>query len=739
MPTTPSRRTFLQVAAVGTAVAALPVGVRELANPPAAEAAETPGTDRVVTSVCEMCTVRCPILVRVRDGKVVRIEGNPKEKSTQGAICARGNAGISLLEDPDRVRTPLIRVGKRGEGKFRKATWEEAYRYIGDRLNVIRGSYGPQALGVGRRPSAGDAFLLTFAKAFGTPNIFSHESSCPLGRNVAMEVTLGTSGVAIDYSKVDYLVSFGRNHMETLAVPQAQGIVAGLARGARLVYLDPRRSPTSTAATTWLQPQPGTDLAFALAMLQVMIAENLYDQGFVKRYTVGFEQLAEAVLTYTPEWAATKTGIPAGTIRQVARDFGTARPRAVADFGWFTSTYLNDFQLRRAILALNALAGNLEVPGGMFLVKGLKGYGTELGDWKKPAFPAVKAERVDGAGVAGRFPLVPVKDGLCQALPESVLTGKPYPLKAYIAHRFDPLAAIPDQPRTIEALKKLDLLVSVDVYMSDTGAYADVILPECTYLERTDPVMEASGLAPKIRYRQQAVPPQGEARPSWRIYKELAEATGLGEYFAYRDIDEIVTAQLAPFGLTAARLAESGQWTPPTAKPTYLRKIDPTAPVKLKTASGKIELYSAELATMGFEPALRYTAPPEPPKGTFRMIQGKCAVHTNSATQNIPVLHELRPTNELWIHPVPAGRLGIKDGDSVIVRTAGREQRGLAKVTGDILEGTVFTYHGWGRTSPGLTRVKGKGIGFNALMPVITDPLSGSLVMRETFVEVLKS
>ncbi|HEY8822972.1 MAG TPA: molybdopterin-dependent oxidoreductase, partial [Dermatophilaceae bacterium] len=334
MTMTPTRRTFLQVAAAGTAVAAIPVGVRELANRPAAAAAEVRGTEKVVPSVCEMCTVRCPILVRVRDGKVVRIEGNPKEKSTQGAICAKGNAGVSLLEDPDRVRTPLIRTGARGEGKFRKASWDEAYRYIADRLKAIR----PEELGVGRRPSASDAFLLTFAKAFGTPNIFSHESSCPLARNVALEVTLGTSGVAIDYSKVDYLLSFGRNHMETLAVPQAQGIVAGLARGARLVYLDPRRTPTSTAATTWLQPLPGTDLAFALAMLQVMIAEKLYDQDFVKQYTEGFEQLAAAVVEYTPEWAATKTGIPAGTIRDVARDFGGARPRAVADFGWFTAS-----------------------------------------------------------------------------------------------------------------------------------------------------------------------------------------------------------------------------------------------------------------------------------------------------------------------------------------------------------------------------------------------------------------
>ncbi|MHB1475062.1 MAG: molybdopterin dinucleotide binding domain-containing protein, partial [Dermatophilaceae bacterium] len=364
---------------------------------------------------------------------------------------------------------------------------------------------------------------------------------------------------------------------------------------------------------------------------------------------------------------------------------------------------------------------------------------TELGSWKKPAFPVVTAERVDGAGVPGRFPLVPTNDGLIQALPESVLTGKPYALKAFIAHRFDPLAAVPDQARMVEAFKKLDLLVSVDVYMSDTGAYADVILPECTYLERTDPVIEASGLAPKIRYRQQAVPPQGDARPSWRIYKELAEATGLGAYFAYRDIDEIVAAQLAPFGLTAEKLAGSGQWTPPDAKPTYLRKTDPAAPVKLKTPSGKIELFSEELAKLGFEPVPRYMAPPEPPKGTFRMIQGKCAVHTNSATTNVPWLHELRPDNELWIHPVPAARLGIRDGDGVVVRTKVGEQRGLAKVTEDILEGTVFAYHGWGRISPGLSRVKGKGIGANALMRATTDPVSGTLVMRETFVEVVRA
>ncbi|MEO8519521.1 MAG: molybdopterin-dependent oxidoreductase, partial [Dermatophilaceae bacterium] len=155
MTIAPTRRTILKVAAAGTAVAAIPVAARDVANPPAAAAAETAGAETVVPSACEMCTVRCSILVRVLDGKVVRVEGDPADKSTKGAICAKGNAGISLLEDPDRVRTPLIRTGARGEGKFRKASWEEAYAYIADKLSKIK----PEELGVGRRPSASDAFL----------------------------------------------------------------------------------------------------------------------------------------------------------------------------------------------------------------------------------------------------------------------------------------------------------------------------------------------------------------------------------------------------------------------------------------------------------------------------------------------------------------------------------------------------------------------------------------------------
>lgn len=735
-----NRRQFLQMTAAGTAVAVSPALAPRLLD--TAEAATDPHTlaaATLVPSACEMCTARCPIQVRVRDGEAVRIEGNPDDSGTQGAVCARGNAGISLLNDPDRVRTPLIRVGERGEGRFRKATWEEAYAYVAERLDQVKARYGPQALAMARRPSATDVFLTTFGTAFGTPNLFTHESTCPMARNVALEVSYGTSSVAVDYSNVDYLVCFGRNHFETLTVPQAQGVGKALARGARLVYVDPRHTSTAAAATTWLQIRPGTDLALVLAMLHVLVEEGLYDRGFVARYTHGFDELAAEVRECTPEWAAEETGLPAAAIREVAVGFGAARPRAVADFGWYTAGYAGEFALRRGIVALNALVGNLEVPGGVFLLKKLSDHATSLGSWPMPELPEPRAERADGAEVPGRFPLVPAKDGLIQALPETILTDRPYPIRAFIASRFDPLAAVPDQSRMIEAFKKLDLLVSIDVYVTDTGSYADVVLPECTYLERTDPVFEVSGLVPKIRYRQQAVPVQGEARPGWRIYQELAEAVGLGEWFGYRDIDEVVAAQLAPLGVSQADLAETGQWVPEGFEPLYLRAEDPRAPVPLSTASGRIELASQELAELGFDPVPRYVAPAQPPPGAFRLIQGKSAVHTNSATSNVPWLHELRPDNELWIHPAPAARLGIGDGDPVVVRVGDREQRGRAKVTGDILEDTVFAYHGWGRLSPGLSRVRGRGIGGNALIPAITDPVSGTLIMRETFVEVERS
>ncbi len=738
MHITITRRGFLHASAATAATAATVATIPSLAFPPGDRASAAPAIEaRTVPSACEMCTARCPIIVHVSGGAVSRLEGNPADKATQGAICARGNAGLSLLNDPQRLTHPLIRTGERGSGEYREASWEEAYAYIGERLGAVRDEYGPQALAVARRPSSNDVFLKTFAAAYGTPNTFTHESTCPLARNVALDTTLGTAGVAIDYGKVQYLIIFGRNILESLVVPQVQGVLRALDAGAQVVYLDPRFTPTAEKATKWLQIRPGEDLAFALAMLNVIIGEGLYDRDFVDRYTVGFEELARRVGEYTPEWAAEKTGIPASEIIWVARGFASARPRAVADFGWYSAGYANDFQLRRTILALNAVVGNLEVPGGIFFIKGLGKYELGLGSWEKPELPKVTAERADGAGVPGRMPLTPANDGIIQALPEIILSGKPYPIRAFIAYRFNPVAAIPDRERTIAAMKELDLLVSIDVYQTDTGTYADVVLPECTYLERTDPVFEASGLAPKIRLRQQAVAPLGEARPGWRIWKEMAEAAGIGDYFAYRDIDEVIAAQLAPMGVSVDELRSAGQWMPPGIEPLYLREKDPRAEVALKTPSGKIELESHHVAEAGFDPLPGYVAPPATPAGRLAFLQGKSAMHTNSATQNIPWLWLLQSENELWLHPDDAAALAIGEGDGVVVRADQREERGVAHVTDQIGRGAVFSYHGWGRIGPG--RMVGKGVSDNALLPALTDPITGSCIMRETFVEVVKA
>lgn len=731
-----TRRTLLGAAAATGAALALGPRLRWF-EPALATGPAEPAGVRFVPSACEMCTARCPIIVRVRDGVVEKIEGNPKEGATGGAICARGNAAVSLLYDPDRLKYPLIRTGERGSGEFRRATWDEAYAYIGERLTKIKAEHGPEALAVARRPNPNDPFLLTFAQAFGTPNVFTHESTCPQSRNVALETTFGTL-MFHDYANCDYLVLFGRNHFETLTVPQAQGVIKAQARGARVIYLDPRFTPTAAQATKHYAIRPGTDLAFALAMIHVIVREKLYDPAFVATYAAGFDELEPFIAPYTPAWAAEQTGIPAAEIVQVARDLALNKPRSAVEYGWFTASFASDFQLRRAIAILNTLLGNLEVPGGTFFTKGLAKYAKPLGSWKRPTPPKPGKPRADGAGVPGRYPLAPVKDGIIHHLPEIIMTGQPYPVKAFLAYRFDPVASVPDQQRTIAAFKQLDLLVTMDVYLTDTALYSDVVLPECSFLERTDPAFEVSSLVPKIRLRQQIVPPMHDTRPAWRVFKELAGAAGIGDSFGYRDIDEVLTAQLAPLGLTPDDLKKAGQWAPPDAKPIYLRQQNRQAPLPLATKSKKIDVYSEHLHEFGFPPLPVYTAPPQPLENRLYFVQGKSAVHTNIATQNVPWLHELRATNEVWLHPTAAAARGIKDGDLVAVRSDRAEQRARAKVTEFIRPETVFVYHGWGRLSPGLSRVTGKGVSGNRLLPARTDPISGSALLRDTFVEVLK-
>jgi thiosulfate reductase/polysulfide reductase chain A len=729
-----SRRVFTQLSALGTAAALSGIStigtypmehLNRLIEPAAAIPVEE---ERTVYGICEMCPFNCGVKVTCEGGVVKSIEGNPKEPHSNGKLCARGNAAEQVLYNPNRVKYPVIRTGERGAGEWRRATWDEALDHVAGKLTEIKGTYGPESIAVIQFPTSMMVPLVQrFQKALGTPNYFTSLGNCKISRVVADITTLGGHILnAVDFKNAKYIMLFGRNTFETPANSSVQALSAAIAGGAKLVYLDPRFTVTASKADEWIPIKPGTDLAFVLAMMNVIIGQKLYDEAFINTYTYGFEELSEFIGNYTPEWAEGITDVPAAQIERIAIEFATTQP-AVAHPGWHPHGYENETQIRRGILILNALVGNINKPGGIFYPRGLS-----LGDIKPPAYPEITAQRVDG--VPDKYPLVPASHGLWQLLPDAIINEDPYPIKALIVYRSNPLLGMPDRNRIIEAFKKLDLLVVIDILPSDTAWYADVILPECTYLERDDPPMLINGKSPKVALRQKCVEPMYESKHSFWILKELAQRIGIGNYFDF-ELDDYINAQLSPLGITKEYFNENAIWSSDISP-----ELKGLEGMKINTPTGKIELYSKKLEAHGYEPLPVFVSPKEAPSGMFRLLHGHIAVHThaNPATFDNIYLNEICSENELWINSDTAMDLGIMNGEYIWIENELSKGRIKAKVTEQIRPDAVFMLHGFGHVSPGLTLAYGKGLNDNDFIKVGADPIGGGCPMGETFVRIYK-
>ena len=479
MSDTVSRRSFLGTVAAGAGLTVAATGTESSDHPPGWR-----GTQRVqkVASYCEMCFWRCGVVADVVDGKVLRVEGNPDHPLTRGRLCARGNAGTSLLYDPDRLKYPLLRTGKRGEGSFRRASWDEALDFLAAKLEDIRQKHGPESVaffphGIGSR------FFATLLKAYGTPN--SAEPSfaqCRGPRDVGYTLTFGQglgSPEPLDLEETKLVVLIGSHLGENVFTSQITAFATGLARGAKLIAVDPRFSMAASKADWWLPIRPGTDIALLLAWMNVLIAERLYDQKYLAQYALGLEELAAHVRPFTPEWAEPITELPAAQIRETARAMGAAKPAVVIHPGRHVTWYGDDTQRARAMAILTALLGSWGRKGGIFLPTAVP-----RGEIELPEFPEPERERADGAGT--RFPLASEEMGVTNGLVDATLSGKPYPIKAWIVYGQNVLESIPQPQKTLKAIEALDLLVVVDVLPVEQIDYADLVLPEATYLERYD-------------------------------------------------------------------------------------------------------------------------------------------------------------------------------------------------------------------------------------------------------------
>jgi len=690
---------------------------------------------RSVYSICGMCSVRCPIVVEVEDGHVRWISGNPHDAGIKTGICAKGIAGRALLDDTERPLSPMIREGERGSNRWRAVSWDEALDYVAEKLKAIIDNYGGRAVLLSDRGGPFGEYRKAFLKAIGSPNYCNHDVTCAVSVNHASLSLFGFGRKTLnyDYKNAKHIVLYGRNILESIKIKTTKAVVDALDRGAKLTYIDPRYSVTASKATRWWRIRPGTDYALNLALLHIIIKEGLYDRDFVNRWVEGFEYLANFVEQYTPEWAEKETGIPVKEMYLFCKEIAQDAPHVIFHPGWMRARYKQAFWESRTTYLLNVLMGSIEVPGGLYFMKGPGDVGKKGLNAIGENLPKVEEKRADGAG--WKYPHINAGPGLLHRAFEAIKTGDPYPIKAYIVHRHDPLTGLPDPEAQVKIFKNLDLIVVVDVNWSETTKYADVILPESTYLERSDLIATQKGLKPGFRMRVAAVEPQYDTKPGWWIYLELAKRLGKGEHFPYETIEDLWAKQLEGTGITVEQIQEKGFVTL-VDKPVWFDRMND---LPFKTASGKIEIINKKWEDAGLPCLKPYESPERPPKGKFRLLFGRCAWQTHAMWMNNPALHPYLKENVLWINKKVAEEMGLKTGDKVIVSNGSYRKEISIFATELIHPEAVYMLHGFGRTNPHQTRAYNKGVADQRLeigLLDVYDPAGGANALCECFVEV---
>ncbi|QOQ97649.1 thiosulfate reductase PhsA [Helicobacter winghamensis] len=744
-----NRRDFLKGVGVGSVALSMPGTLGAFQG-------KLEGVSKFVPSICEMCSTRCPIEARVDNGEKVFIQGNPYSIATGGSVCARGGSGANQLFDPKRLVKPIMRTGERGEGKWREISWEEAYDYIAKKLVEIKEKYGAHSVAFASKSGPEQAFLNQFAYAYGSPNTFDHGNTCPSGYAVALTSVFGSGSVSRDFSNCKYMLNFGHNVYEGIVISYARGVTEALEKGCKLVSLDPRFSVLSSKASEWIPIRPAGDTAFMMAFVHTLIFEELYDKKFVEKYTIGFEKLKESVKDYTPERMSKECDIPADKIVAITRECASYAPHCIVDFGHRATFTPEEIEFRRAIAIANALLGNVEAKGGLYFPKGPGIYNKVAGEKVAPVFkgsilpkiPAPKHPRIDLIDVKdGEFSKISKTRGVYSQVFKSVLDGKPYAIRGLWITRSNPVMTVNNSNEVVEALKKLDLFVSVDVYVSDTSQYADIILPESTYLERDEQFLASNGKNPGYQVRQKVVETIGDTKPSWQIYLEMAQKMGYEAAFPYKDMNDYRMQQAYEYPEDMFEVKHKGiikYGIPLLARdsksvkkfvekyPNSKQFLDADGEfaefLKCKTKSGKIELFDEVLEAACGRGGLTYNDPKLKEEGEFYFIQGKVAVHTNGHTMNVPWLNTLMDDNAVWINQDVASKLRLKKGDKIKITSKVGSQIASVLPTVGIREDTLFAYFGFGHTSKYQEIAYEKGMSASHLLANTISPVTGNNV-----------
>ena len=721
-----SRRNFLKWTGAATAasVTTAQAPVLHALLPDNRDGAPTKIENRF--SVCDMCLNKCGLIARVEDGLVTKLDPNPKFLKSRGMLCARGNAGIDQLYDPDRLKYPLLRKGKRGEGKWQRLSWDQALDHAAEKFMKISEKY--TRCGVLFTPGSDmqSTFVRWFAEVFGSYNVTTHESSCLLSRNRAYLDTFGEVPFS-DILHTKYIIMAGANRFEALITPDSIDLMTAKKNGCKLVVLDPRYTKTAALADEWYAIRPGTDMAFFLALANVIISEKLYDEAYAADKLYGLDRLGDHVQQYSPEWAQGECEIPATEIRRIARELAAAAPAAIVYPGRRTSDYVNSTQIRRAMAIVNGLLGNWDQPGGLLAARKVGLSGPKLPD--SPFYEDNPDDRADH----GRAHMMFDEEGSFKHMRDAIIEQKPYPIKGWFAYKINPLQTVANRSKTMEMIDKLDFIVTVDIAMSDTAWMSDLVLPAPSYLERQDPAsgLQGSSACACVVTRDPVVPALFESKPVFWILKELAKRLDLAEFFDFT-IEEYRKQQLKNLPDGERALREDGvYYNPSKLYGVYEGQV-------YKTLSKKIELFNKRYDDMGVDPMPIYQAPRRKPSGKFRMVVGRNAYFTHGTSQNNALLHQFMPENTLWMNPKAAKRLGIRDGYKVEISSKAGKGTLKANLKEGIREDTVYMLSGFGVLSKGLTNIYGNGACMAEILEDYADEISGNMAMHETFVKVAR-
>jgi len=639
---------------------------------------------------CTLCYHSCGTRVTVENGNAVKIRGLASHPLNKGRLCPKGANALDVVYSPERLRKPL----KRRNGDFEEISWDQALDEIAEKLTRLKEAFGPQVFGlfcgsIGVENLEMSTLVHLLRSGYGSPNFFSVESICYRMRIRTRQMTFGRYPTEEPDSNL-YLL-WGHNPDQS-DFPLKFFMKNNVKKGAKVVVIDPKRIPIADKADMYLKIRPGTDGALALAMMHVIVEENLYDRDFIDRHTTGFDKLVPHVKPYTPEWAEEVTWIAADDVRALARLFATTRGASIFQGTCTQDQTANGTQNSRAFAVLQTITGNINVPGGWVTSPpprfGHPGYSVEgepLGGDRYPLF-------VDLWGRKAPY-------GIVTMVPESI----PDKLKAFLVIGGNPLVSMPDSSRFKAAFEKLDLLVVHELFLTETARAAHYVLPACSHLEKWGIAYtyNVCHCLPFLMLRKKCIEPLGESRSEWRFLTGLGRRLGIGENFPWATEEEFVSFMIEPSGFSFdCLLNEKPEGT------FYAEKTYENPEGFFRTPSGKIEIYSDTLEQAGFSPLPSYLEPERGPvRGdkAFRdeyplilSVGNRNLYYTHSQHHHVEALRKRSPHPLAEMGPETAAEYDIADGDPVVVETNRGKVKMKASVDDRVAEGVVLVPHGWG-------------------------------------------